>query len=389
MIDKMDFSHILTDPYTLTLAVVMVASMAILCLHYGIFHCRVGHYKGPSGGKKKAAGTGVCPPVSVVLTAQNDAQWLKTNLVYLLEQDYPDFEVVVVDYMSRDETRFVLKILSENYSNLKVVHLDENVNGYRGKKYPMSIGIKSAKNDILVFADPNCRPMDLTGFGWLREMVAGYANAKTEAVLGYCGIGPGKGPFGWLQQYDNLEYSVGYLGAAIMHHPFTGNGRNLSYRRSMFMRRRGFIYHYSIADGADDMFVNQNCNGNNTQVVLSEGSFTMVEPAKTVAQWRSYRRHRMATHRYYSLGLKLLRLLRPCSVVLFYLSGALLLVAGTMPWGGLAGALLAKLAWQIVATRQAAARLAVRPVVYWLSPLLEIYFVVANTILSVTPLPKK
>ena len=385
----MDFSHILTEPYILTLTILMAASLIILCIYYAIFHFRVGRYKGPKKKNTAPATSSPCPPVSVVLTAQNDAEWLKTNLVYLLEQDYPDFEVVVVDYMSKDETQFVLKILSENYPNLKVVTLAGNANGYRGKKYPMSIGIKSAKNDILVFADPNCRPIDLTNFSWLRQVVSAYADPKTEAVLGYCAIQPKPGPFNWLQQYDNLAHSVEYLAAAIMRHPFTGNGRNLSYRRSLFMRKRGFIYHYSIPDGADDMFVNQNCNGNNTRVVLTQDSFTVVEPMNTLAQWHSYRKHRTVTHKYYPLWLKLSRALPSCCLVLFYLAGALLLASTAMPWPLLLAALLVKLSWQIVATSRAAARLMVKPVVAWLSPLMEIYFLFANTILSLSPLPKK
>jgi cellulose synthase/poly-beta-1,6-N-acetylglucosamine synthase-like glycosyltransferase len=385
----MDFSHILTEPYILTLTILMAASLIILCIYYAIFHFRVGRYKGPKKKNTAPATSSPCPPVSVVLTAQNDAEWLKTNLVYLLEQDYPDFEVVVVDYMSKDETQFVLKILSENYPNLKVVTLAGNANGYRGKKYPMSIGIKSAKNDILVFADPNCRPIDLTNFSWLRQVVSAYADPKTEAVLGYCAIQPKPGPFNWLQQYDNLAHSVEYLAAAIMRHPFTGNGRNLSYRRSLFMRKRGFIYHYSIPDGADDMFVNQNCNGNNTRVVLTQDSFTVVEPMNSLAQWHSYRKHRTVTHKYYPLWLKLSRALPSCCLVLFYLAGALLLASTAMPWPLLLAALLVKLSWQIVATSRAAARLMVKPVVAWLSPLLEIYFLFANTILSLSPLPKK
>jgi len=385
----MDFSHILTEPYILTLTILMAASLIILCIYYAIFHFRVGRYKGPKKKNTAPATSSPCPPVSVVLTAQNDAEWLKTNLVYLLEQDYPDFEVVVVDYMSKDETQFVLKILSENYPNLKVVTLAGNANGYRGKKYPMSIGIKSAKNDILVFADPNCRPIDLTNFSWLRQVVSAYADPKTEAVLGYCAIQPKPGPFNWLQQYDNLAHSVEYLAAAIMRHPFTGNGRNLSYRRSLFMRKRGFIYHYSIPDGADDMFVNQNCNGNNTRVVLTQDSFTVVEPMNSLAQWHSYRKHRTVTHKYYPLWLKLSRALPSCCLVLFYLAGALLLASTAMPWPLLLAALLVKLSWQIVATSRAATRLMVKPVVAWLSPLLEIYFLFANTILSLSPLPKK
>ncbi len=385
----MDFSHILTEPYTLTLTAVLAISLIVLCIYYGLFYFRVGHYRGPRKKKQPASDVVLLPPVSVVLTAQNDAEWLKTNLVYLLEQDYPDFEVVVVDNRSADDTVSVLKILCKNYAHLKVVPMVENANGYRGKKYPMSMGIKSAKNDILIFADPNCRPIDLTNFHWLREMVAGYESDKTEIVLGYSGIQPKNSLFNWLQQYDNLDYSTEYLGAAIMRCPFTGNGRNLSYRRSMFMRNRGFIYHYSIPDGADDMFVNQNSNGANTRVVLTPDSFTLVEPMPTVAQWHSYRKHRTVTHKYYPFGLKLQRLVRPLSVVLFYLAGALLLLAGTMPWPVLAAALLVKLAWQIVAAAQASGRLMVKPVVYWLSPLLEIYFLFANTILSISPLPKK
>lgn len=385
----MDFSHILTEPYTLTLTAVLAISLIVLCIYYGLFYFRVGHYRGPRKKKQPASDVVPLPPVSVVLTAQNDAEWLKTNLVYLLEQDYPDFEVVVVDNRSADDTVSVLKILCKNYAHLKVVPMVENANGYRGKKYPMSMGIKSAKNDILIFADPNCRPIDLTNFHWLREMVAGYESDKTEIVLGYSGIQPKNSLFNWLQQYDNFDFSTEYLGAAIMRCPFTGNGRNLSYRRSMFMRNRGFIYHYSIPDGADDMFVNQNSNGVNTRVVLTPYSFTLVEPMPTVAQWHSYRKHRTVTHKYYPFGLKLQRLVRPLSVVLFYLAGALLLLAGTMPWPVLAAALLVKLAWQIVAAAQASGRLMVKPVVYWLSPLLEIYFIFANTILSISPLPKK
>lgn len=386
---QMDFSHILTDPYTLVLTCLMGASFIVLCLYYGIFYFRVGHYKGAKPPKKDAIPAGSTPPVSVVLTSQNDGEWLRSNLVYLLEQDYPNFEVVVVDYMSRDDTQFVLQLLADNYPNLKVVTIRENANGYLGKKYPMSMGITSAKNDILLLADPDCMPLDLTNFSWIKEMVAGYCSKHTQMVLGYCGIESKKGLFNLLQQYDNLDYSVEYLAAAIMHRPFTANGRNLSYRRSMFMKNRGFIYHYNIPDGTDDMFVNQNATGKNTNVVITPNAFTMVQPQKTLSDWHSYRKHRSYTHRYYSFGLKTSRLMRNLNVTLFYLLGIALLLMGTMPWEVLAAALLVKLVWGIVATAQSTARLGIKPAVYWLQPLLEIYFLVANTILAISPLPKK
>lgn len=381
----MDFSHILTDSYTIMLAAVLVVSFIILCLYYGLFFFRVGHFRR----KKKADDEGQHPPVSVVLVAQNDGEWLRTNLVYLLEQNYPEFEVVVVDYLSNDDTSYILQMLSDYYKRLKVVTFRENASGYEGKKYPFSIGIKSAKHDILLLADPKCMPRDLEKLCWIREMVAGYDKKNTDIVLGYCAIRAKNSLCNWFQQYDNLDYSTEYLGAALLHHPFTGNGRNLSYRRSMFLDHGGFIYHYYIPDGADDMFVNQNADRHNTNVVLSEGAFTMVEPQPSFHEWHLYRKHRTATHGFYGFGLKLTRLMRPLSVVLFYLAGVLLLLRGTIPWEILAGVLALKLAWQIISTAQATRRLLVKPVVYWLSPIFEIYFLLANTILSIFPLRNK
>lgn len=385
---KMDFSQILSCPYTMAMSCLMALSLVILSFYYGLFYFRVGRYKGPKSKKKEAADENL-PPVSVVLTAQNDAEWLKTNLIYLLEQDYPTFEVVVVDYMSKDDTKFVLKLLAENYQKLKIVPVGENANGYQGKKYPMSMGIASAKYDLLLMADPECMPEDLVNFCWIREMVKGYVHKNIDIVLGFCGIQSKKGLFNLLQQYDNLDFSVEYIGASLLHHPFTGTGRNLSYRRSFFMKSHGFIYHYNVPDGADDMFIYQNSRRHNTAVVLADGSFTMVEAQPTVRQWHNYRKHRTVTHRHYAFSTKFFRLLRPLSVLAFYLSGALLLAFGTMPWQVLAAALLVKLAWQIVCTAQATRRLQIKPAAYWFSPLLEIYFLIANTILSITPLSKK
>ena len=384
----MDFTQILTDPCTMALTILLVASLAVLCLYYGLFFFRVGRYKGAER-KKKSVGDAALPPVSVVMAAQNDGEWLRTNLVYLLEQDYPDFEVVVVDYLSTDDTQYVLRLLSENYKNLKIVTFHENVNGYLGLKYPLSIGIKSAKNDLLLLAEPECIPMDSTRFTWIREMVAGYVHDHVEIVLGYCGIAYKPSLFNWLQQYDNLDYSVEYLGAAIMHRPFTGNGRNLSYRRSLFLKNDGFIYHYHIPDGADDMFVNQNSRRRNTSVVLTPEAYTLVQPQPTLRQWHLLRKHRVATHAYYSFWLKAARLAKPLGVLLFYLAGALLLALGTFPWQILAAVLLVKLAWQIATAAAACRRLSIKPVVAILSPLLEIYFLIANTFLSIIPLSKK
>ena len=150
-----DFSQYLTDSYALILSGIIFVALVYLCLYYGLYHFRTGRYglKRKKGDNGEEPSPEKLPAVSVVLTARNDSTWLRENLVYLLEQDYPNFEVVVVDYLSQDDTPYVLKLLKDYYPHLKIVPFKEDVNLFQGKKYPLSIGIKSAKNDILMLAD--------------------------------------------------------------------------------------------------------------------------------------------------------------------------------------------------------------------------------------------
>ncbi|MBR1784633.1 MAG: glycosyltransferase [Bacteroidales bacterium] len=368
------------------LAALMLAAMLFLCLYYGLYHFRLGRHGLKDGGAK--ADDAALPPVSVVLTAHNEAEWLKENLVYLLEQEYPNFEVVVVDYLSTDDTQYVLKVLMGYYPHLKVRPFLEDVNLFQGRKYPLSIGIKSAANDILLLADPECIPSNLH---WLRGMVRGYMDGSgkvdgtTQVVLGYCGVKPTRSLLGWLQQYDALAYGSQYLGSALLGHVYTGSGRNLSYRRGFFFERGGFISHYDIADGSDDLFVYQNANRGNTRICIDSDAVLMVEPCKSFAQWHAQRRRRVASRSRHKLGGRLRESLPMAAVALFYAAAVALLLLGTLPWPVVALAAAMKWAWQIVCFSMLTKRFD-GGWVHWVAPLMEIYFTVANTILILLPL---
>ena len=384
-----DFSHFLSDNYAIALAAIVLAAMVYLFLYYGLYHLRVGlyhrtkHTDDTKQGAAAATEASALPPVSVVLTAHNDAAWLRENLVYLLEQDYPDFEVVVVDYLSTDDTEFVLKLLKDYYPHLKVVPFKEDVNLFQGKKYPLSIGIKSAKNDILMLADPDCTPKNLM---WLRGMVRGYDKAGTQIVLGYCGMKRSKSLLGCMQQYDALAYGAAYLGAAMMGHPYTASGRNLSYRRSFFFEQGAFIRHYDVADGSDDLFVYHNATRRNTAVCINPDACLTAEPRKHFYQWHDERRHRVATRNRHSVGGRLRESLPAWANLLFYAAAVLLVLRGTLPWIVVAVAAVLKWAWQIVCFSTLTKRFDGGHV-HWAAPLYEIYFIIANTILILLPLP--
>lgn len=379
-----DFYSFISDNYAIALAVLMLAALIYLCLYYGLFHFRIGRY----GLKKKkntsdtTADGKALPKVSVVLTAHNDAAWLRENLVYLLEQDYPDFEVVVVDYLSQDDTQFVLKLLKDYYKHLKIVPFKEDVNLFQGKKYPLSIGIKSAANDILMLADPDCTPKNLN---WLRGIVRGYGNKETQIVLGYCGVKRTKTLLGCLQQYDALSYGAQYLGSALLGHPYTGSGRNLSYRRSFFFKQGAFISHYDVADGSDDLFVYQNADRRNTAICIDADACLTAEPKKTFAQWRDERRHRVATRNRHSFANRLSEQTLPAANIVFYATVAALLVRHIEIWPVVTVAAIIKWAWQIVCFSRLTKRFDGGHI-HFAAPLLEIYFIIANTILILLPL---
>ena len=378
------YSHLLSDTHAIVLTAVLIAAFIYLCIYYSLYHFRVGRYglKKPVVKPTGSISGNDTPPVSVVLTARNDAGWLRENLVYLLEQDYPNFEVVVVDYLSQDDTQFVLKLLRDYYKHLKVVPFKEDVNLFQGKKYPLSIGIKSAANDILMLADPDCTPKNLN---WLRGMVKGYRDKETQIVLGYCGVKRTKTLLGALQQYDALAYGAQYLGSALVGHPYTGSGRNLSYRRSFFFKQGAFIRHYDVADGSDDLFVYQNADKRNTAVCITPDACLNAEPKKTFAQWHDDRRHRVATRNRHSLASRLNEELLPAANLAFYAAAALLLVFRLYTWPIVAAAIVLKWAWQIVSFSMLTKRFE-GGYVHLAAPLLEIYFIFANTILILLPL---
>ncbi len=380
----MDFTNVLNNTYTVILLVVLAVAFVVLALYYGLIHFRVARYKNAKIPQPSTIGEQEWPSVSVVMVAHNEAEYLKESLPYLLEQDYPDFEVVVVDYMSQDDTHFVLRVCSENYPQLKPINFPDDVNMFRGKKYPLSIGIKSAKKDIILLTEPDCSPKE---FSWIRQMVCGYMRGAS-LVEGCSMIRKSKGLLNALQRYECITDTASYIGATLLGNPYTATGRNLSYRRDFFFSHGGFISHYSIADGADDLFVNQNANKGNTAVVVHPDADVLVEARTRFGHWHLDRLHRRITRHNYNWGDKFRLAMYPFAQILFYASWLVLLIMGLFPWQLLAALMALKIVWQGAAFYFLGKRFESNNLTFF-SPLFELYFLFANTILYFSTLRKK
>jgi len=239
-------------------------------------------------------------PVSVIICARNEDENLTEFLPKVLTQDYPDYEVVVVNDCSYDNTENVIDEFVKIFPNLKKVTIQEDSYYKHGKKFAVLVGIKAAKFENLVFTDADCYP---ASDKWLSEMAQGFTIQK-EIVLGYGAYEKTQGLLNKLIRFDSFMIAVQYLSAAIKNKAYMGVGRNLGYKKSLFYKNKGFSSHYHIHSGDDDLFVNQASNTSNTNICVSEQSITYSKPKNTFKSWKLQKARHLTTSPLYKSSSK-------------------------------------------------------------------------------------
>jgi poly-beta-1,6-N-acetyl-D-glucosamine synthase len=272
-------------------------------------------YKSPKGGKTE--------PLSVIICARNEAENLEKNLPSIFDQDYPDFEVIVVNDCSTDDTDEVLGMYLKKYKNLKITNLPAGQKFSHGKKLALTVGIKAATHENLVFTDADCIPESKN---WLRNIQCGFT--KHDIVLAYGGYKREKSFLNNYIRFDTLTIALQYIGFAIAHSPYMGVGRNLAYKKELFFKNKGFANHYGILSGDDDLFINEVSTSKNTSIVLEKESFTRSDSKKTLKSFFEQKmRHFSTSNKYRKKHIFLLGL-EPLSRIWYY---TLLIVLLTMP----------------------------------------------------------
>ncbi len=262
------------------------------------------------------------PPVSVIIVAKNEASNLENNLPSFLTQKYPNYRVIVVDDGSQDDTATVLAEMKLKYPNLYVTRLPLEGEFRHGKKTALTVGIKASETDIMLFSDADCSTVS---DNWIRTIVENYTE-NTEIVIGFGGYKRAKGLLNKIIRADTVFIGLQYIGFAIAGIPYMAVGRNMSYRKSMFFRNKGFKNHLNLLSGSDDLFVNENANKKNTRVDISPDSITVSDAKQTMKEWSHQKIRHLTTGKYYKFIHKVLLFLEPFSRILFFISAILLLV---------------------------------------------------------------
>ena len=263
-------------------------------------------------------------PVSVVICAKNEELNLSTNLPLILEQDYPEFEVLVVNDASTDGTEDVLRDMKSRYPHLRTTSILQNVHIRQGKKLALTIGIKGARYDWVVLTDADCRP---AGRKWLHSMQRNFSR-DCHIVLGIGKYETRKGLLNTIIRFDTLYTVLHYTGFAMAGHTYMGVGRNLAYRKSLFFHNKGFASHYSLASGDDDLFINEVARGRSTRIEIRPESHTISEPESRWRDWYYQKRRHLTTGPRYRLKTRILLGGEFASRMLFYFGFISLLSQG-------------------------------------------------------------
>ncbi|MEO6521627.1 MAG: glycosyltransferase [Mucilaginibacter sp.] len=234
-------------------------------------------------------------PISVIIAARNEHDNLKNYLPLILDQDYPDYEVVVVNDCSSDLSEFLLKEYQEKYAKLKVVTVTEHPRFKTGKKFALTMGIKAAKNEHLLFTDADCEPVSDR---WISRM-ANKFKGSTAIVLGYSPYKRSSGFLNLFIRYETLKTGINYLSAALNGEAYMGIGRNLAYTKTLFFSNKGFAAHMHVMSGDDDLFVNQNATPNNVDIEIHKEAHVYSDSKETLAGYYWQKKRHMGVGKLY------------------------------------------------------------------------------------------
>jgi len=301
------------------MAGVLAGSFLLQLVYWWTIHARLVFYRPVSSRIRKF-------PVSVIICARNEEANLRANLPLVLEQDYPDFEVIVVDDASTDGTADLLRDFRQQYPHLRTSSIKPNVHISKGKKLALTVGIKAARHEWILLTDADCRP---AGRQWLSLMQRNFSG-DTGIVLGYGGYRRRRGLLNLVIRYDAFFIALQYFGFALAGLPYMGVGRNLAYRREIFFRNKGFASHYDLASGDDDLFINEVARNEPVRIEIRAEAHTISDPKRSWRDWYYQKRRHLTTGPRYRPATKFLLGTEIISRLLFYASFVYLLALQVM-----------------------------------------------------------
>jgi glycosyltransferase involved in cell wall biosynthesis len=337
-----------------------IAIVVVQLFYYVIVFGKFAYRKAPKSTPKRI-------PISVIVCAKNEAENVTRFVPLLAEQEYPDFEIVLIDDASSDGTLDLLEAFEKKYANVRLVKVENNEAFWGNKKFALTLGIKAARKEYLLFTDADCYP---NSKNWIMEMSSQFTAQKT-IVLGYGAYERIAGSFlNKIIRFETMLTAVQYFSWAKMGRPYMGVGRNLAYKKEEFFNVNGFIDHMKIRSGDDDLFINQAAKGSNTTICDSAESFTYSMSKTSFKEWFTQKRRHVSTAGHYKSFDKMQLGLFFISQLLFLLL-PIVLLAFQFQWMIVLGLIGLRYLFAWITLGISAGKLHEKDTMYWF-PIIEI-----------------
>ncbi len=246
-------------------------------------------------------------PVSLIISTKNQANILEKNLPAFLNQNYPDFEVIIVDNGSTDETENVLKRLQSKYPHLRKTKIPADDKFSHNKKLALTIGIKAAKYEQLFFSNINCQPINEN---WLQNSIntgnySAYSNFENKK--GFC--------FNFMK-FDLLMQSIKIAAFSSTGISYAGNGNNMSYRKSDFFSLKGFAGFAHFEAGYDHLILRNLSKKSAVKNSLNPNTKIILDSHNSKELWKTTNNSYLKCRKHIPLNIRLLTSLDHLSKIL-------------------------------------------------------------------------
>lgn len=215
--------------------------------------------------------------VSVILCAHNEAYNLSQYLQALLTQDYPEYEVIVVDNGSEDATREIIESYQVRDPRLRRTFVPIGARIRSTRQLALTLAAKAAKYDYLLFIEADSVPESAH---WISAMMAGFTEGK-DVVLGLNAYFAEESHLNRLIRYDAFFNALRNLGSALCGHPYEGVGRNMAMRKAFFFES-GCMAHVTLTRA-------------NTTAIVTRDAVTWSRTIPSMKDWLLEKQWRVST----------------------------------------------------------------------------------------------
>lgn len=310
-------------------------------------------------------------PISVIVCAKNEGKNLRNHIPFWLNQQYPNFELILINDASIDDTLEVMEEYAATDARIQIVNV-KNIEAFWGnKKYALTLGIKRAKYNHLIFTDADCFPASQE---WLSIMASNFSDEK-QLVLGYGAYEKQAGILNKLIRFETLMTAVQYFSYAKAGSPYMGVGRNLGYTASLYYENKGFMSHIKVRSGDDDLFVNEAATSKNTAICIVPEAFTFSYPKETSKSWQIQKTRHYSTAKLYKPKHRIFLAIYYIFNLLFWILAPLALVSEYWEYG--LAILLIRFLVQYIVIGKAAKKLKESDLIPWIV-FFEIFLVLSQ-----------